>query len=132
MESEDFHPGEYLTFRLSGQEFAIDATRVRGIVPLFAVEPVEPSIPGLLGQSSVRGRTCPVRDLAKWLKLMRPVQGRDPYVLAVETARGLIGFPVDRVCDVVLARARDFSHGRIRIGRPRRVLDPDGLFVEAA
>ena len=138
MDAQEFHPGEYLTFRLAGQEFAIDATRVKGIVPLHDMEPVEPGGAGprwLMGSARVHGRRVQVLDLAGWLGLARRAQGRNPYILAVDSScledAGVLGFPVDRVCDVVLARARDYSHGKLRIGRPRRVLDAGRLFCGA-
>jgi chemotaxis signal transduction protein len=133
VEPPEFHPGKYLTFRLAGQEFAVAAARVKGIVPLHDMEPVEPDSnapEGLLGRAAVRGQPFEVMDLARSLGLARRVQGRNPYIIVVEglESRGIRGFPVDRVCDVILARTRDYSHGKLRIGRPRRVLDADRLF----
>jgi len=135
VDSSEFHPGEYLTFRLAGQEFALDATRVKGIVPLHDMEATEPQPDGpqwLMGRAAVRGQPFEVLDLAGSLGLARKAQGRNPYIIVVDgsEAGGIRGFPVDRVCDVVLARARDYSHGKLRIGRPRRVLDADHLFSE--
>ena len=137
MDAPEFRPGEYLTFRLAGQEFAIDATRVKGIVPLHDLEMGEPLEGGprwLLGRAAVHGRSVPVLDLARWLSLAGAARGPNPYILAVESAcpdahGGIVGFPVDRVCGVVLARARHYSNGKLRIGRARRVLDADRLFA---
>jgi len=135
VDSSEFHPGKYLTFRLGGQEFAVDATRVKGIVPLHDMEAAESSTDGppwLMGRAAVRGQPFEVMDLARSLGLARRAQGRNPYIIVVDglEAGGIRGFPVDRVCDVVLARARDYSHGKLRIGRPRRVLDADCLFSQ--
>jgi len=143
VDAADFRSGEYLTFRLARQEFAIDATRVKGIVPMHVMEFVEPEdgAPSLcLGRATVQGQAFEVLDLARWLGLARGAQGRNAYIVAVERAveravetaveshGRIVGFPVDRVGEVVLARAHDFSSGKIRIGRPRRVLDADRLF----
>ena len=120
-----------MTFRLAGQEFAIDAKRVKGIVPLHDMETVERDAADaqwLMGSARVHGRLVQVLDLARWLGLARRAQGRNSYVLAVDRGSDILGFPVDRVCDMVVARARDYSHGKLRIGRPRRVLDADQLF----
>lgn len=130
VDGAEFHPGEYLTFRLAGREFAIDARRVKGIVPLHEIESAEPGAAAprwLLGHASVHGAPFRVMDLAEWLGLPRRAGGRNPYIIVIQQA-DLVGFPVDRVCDVILARAKDYSHGRIRIGRPRRVLCADSLF----
>lgn len=138
MDSAEFHSGEYLTFRLAGQEFAIDAARVKGIVPMHHMETVEPQEgdpQGLMGHAAVLGRPFPVLDLARWLGLRRRLQGRNPYIIVIDSTRveksGILGFPVDRVCDVMTARERDYSHGKLRVGRARRILDADRLFSEA-
>ena len=124
-----------MTFRLAGQEFALDATRVKGIVPLHDMEAAESGADSpqwLMGRAAVRGQPFEVMDLARSLGLARQAQGRNPYIIVVgrSESEGLRGFPVDRVCDVVLARTRDYSHGKLRIGRPRRVLDADCLFSQ--
>ena len=142
MDLVEFHSGEYLTFHLAGQEFAIDATRVKGIVPMHEMELEEAaSAPRagvrqwLIGRANVHGRPFEVMDLARCLGLPRPARGRNPYIVVVESISadecGIFGFPVDRVCDVVLARARDYSNGKLRIGRSRRVLDADRIFQNA-
>jgi chemotaxis signal transduction protein len=135
VDAADFRSGKYLTFRLAGREFAIDATRVKGIVPMHVMEFVEPEDGAsslCLGRATLQGQAFEVLDLARWLGLARGAQGRNAYILAVETAveshGRIVGFPVDRVGEVVVARAHDFSSGKIRIGRPRRVLDADRLF----
>ncbi len=122
-----------MTFRLGGQEFAIEAKRVKGIVPPHDLENAEAgAAQGLwfLGRATVRDTPFPVMDLAGWLGLERRAGGRNSCIVVIDQG-SLVGFPVDRVCDVILARAGDFSHGRIRIGRPRRVLDADQLFSAA-
>lgn len=131
MDGAEFHPGQYLTFRLGRQEFAIDARRVKGIVPLHDLETGdcgEARSTWFLGYAKLCGAPHPVKDLAAWLGLPRRASGRSSCIVIVDQG-ALVGFPVDRVCDVILARACDFSHGKIRIGRPRRLLYADQLFV---
>lgn len=51
-------------------------------------------------------------------------------VAEVNVAEGLqlVGFVADRVSDVVTARERDYTRGKLRTGgRPRVVLDPDAI-----
>lgn len=70
----------------------------------------------------------PVIDLSRKLDLPAGARGRQPCIVVVEagTAVGprMTGFVVDRVAEVVRPRARDFRLGKLRIGRPREILDP--------
>jgi chemotaxis signal transduction protein len=138
-----FRPGRYLTFRMAQREFAMEAERVRGILPLRELS--ELSLPAarsctaglpvplqewVRGIASLHGREFLVIDLAGKLRLPQPVHGRDPVILVAEvnTAQGLqlVGFIADRACDVIVARERDYRLGKLRRGgRPRIVLDPD-------
>jgi chemotaxis signal transduction protein len=106
--------GKYLTFRIAGREFAMDATRVRGILPIH----------------ELGGRDFPVIDLRSKLGLTKASGGRMPCIVVVEVGANdetrLVGFVADRVSDVVQLRKRDLRNGMTRgKGRPRRVLDPD-------
>jgi len=130
-----FRPGRYLTFRLAGQDFAVDADRVRGIVPLhemvlLAETPLSPA--WAEGVASLGGHDFPVIDLRSRLQLPAPRRGRDPMIVVVEHAASvglqLVGFVADRVAGLVKARADDYRHGKLRTrGRPRRILDLDAI-----
>ncbi len=142
-----FRPGRYLTFRMAQREFAMEADRVRGILPLRdlseltlpAARSWTAGLPVPLeewarGIASVHGREFLVIDLGGKMHLPRPVHGRDPVILVAEvnTAQGpqLLGFIADRVCDVIVARERDYRQGKLRNGgRPRVVLDPDTILA---
>ena len=134
MDTAEFHPGGYLTFRLAGREFAIEAARVLGIVPMHDVEPAEPAQgdpPWLMGRGVIRRRAFQVLDLARWLGLARRAKRRDAYIVVIDGPR-TFGFPVDALSDVIQARRRDYTRGKLRIGRPRRVLDADCLFLKSS
>jgi purine-binding chemotaxis protein CheW len=123
-----------MTFRIARQDFAIDATAVRGILPARELERVDPN-PGLTnffgpwicGFATLRGRDVPVIDLRAKLNLPHATQGRQSCIVVLEIpgpdGPRLVGFLADRVVDVVPARARDLT-GRLRL---RRVLDPNFL-----
>lgn len=133
MESPQYSGGRYLTFRVARQEFALDAERVRGIVPAAALAPCENPTPAdppwLAGFVKMNCGVLPVINLRGKLGLPEGTPGRDPCIVVVEaeTPAGarLAGFLADRVSEVVTARARDFRGGKLRIGRPRKVLDAD-------
>lgn len=137
METPEYPSGKYLTFRVARIEFAMDATRVRGILPaheLMEVAAVPGDPAGLAGYAALRGREFPVIDLRVKLGLPHGSHGRTPCIVVVEagTPEGprTAGFIADRVSEVVDARVRDFRHGRLRIGRPRRVIDADIVLGE--
>ena len=128
-------PGKYVTFRVARQEFAMDATRVRAILPLHELVAWDFSHPWMRGFATLGGREFPVVDLRSKLGLAQASQGRQPCIVAVAmTAPGagrLAGFVADRVSAVVSLRERDFHNGVAHTrGRPRRVLDPDQILTE--
>jgi chemotaxis signal transduction protein len=142
--------GQYITFRVARQDFAMEASCVRGILPARELVPVGLLNPELTrcfsqpyfsqwmsGFASLSGRDFPVIDLRAKLGLTHATHGRQPYIVVVEikTADGprLVGFIADRVCELVQARDRDFHLGKLRLaGRPRQVLDPDSLLADSA
>ncbi|HEY4362709.1 MAG TPA: chemotaxis protein CheW [Bryobacteraceae bacterium] len=130
---------QYMTFRVARQDFVMDAAAVRGILPARELYRVE-STPGLAryygkwicGFTTMRGNDVPIIDLRAKLNLPHATQGRNCCIVVVEVpgpdGARLAGFVADRVADIVEARPRDFSDGRLRLhGRPRRLLDPQTL-----
>jgi len=129
--------GEYLTFRVASQDFAILAARVRGLVPAHELSlleiPLSEQCGSILGIVILRGRDVPVVDLRGKLGIERGSQGRQPCVVVVEACTGrLAGFVAECVSEVRMLRDRDFRNGSVRInGRVRRVLDADEILTEA-
>ena len=137
---ETRRPSQYLTFRISRLDFAMDARQVRGIVPAREMQKVESPGAGLVrffgrwmcGFASIRGRDFPVIDVRAKLGLPLGRRGRQPCIVAVElpTPDGprLAGFLADGVSEVVHVRDRDIHHGKLRLGgRPRMLFDPEIL-----
>ena len=131
-----FRPGTYLAFRLAGQEFAIEARCVRGILPVHEMDALsEPSDwppEWAQGVATLGGQDFPVVDLRRKLHLPRPARGRDPMIVVLEGGASerfrLVGFVADRVSGIVKAREYDYRRGKLRAsGRPRRVLDVDAI-----
>jgi chemotaxis signal transduction protein len=128
--------GQYITFRIAGQDFAMSAARIRGLLPIHDMVSVDPPHPlaceWLTGVASVRGHDFPVIDLARKLDLAPGAQGRQPCVIVVEIAgTQLIAFVADRVSELVDFRDRDFRNGGVRSsGRMRRVLNPDTILTQ--
>jgi len=141
--------GKYLTFRIASHDFAMDASQVRAILPARELAPLMDAGPLLgafgdaaplekwtCGFAALQGRDFPVIDLRAKLGLPGGTLGRLPCIVVVEVASRmgpqLAGFIADRVSEIVPARERDFSRGKLRSkGRPRQVLDPGILLSDA-
>jgi purine-binding chemotaxis protein CheW len=96
---------QYLTFSLSGGEYAIAVLRVREIIEYEAVTRV-PSTPAFLrGVINLRGSVVPVVDLARKFRLAEsPVTKRTCIIIAEvesETGRIVMGVLADAVNQVV-------------------------------
>lgn len=130
----------------------MDASRIRAILPAEELTPLKRTIVdtrpllGAFGEAAwleewtcgfaaLKGRAFPVIDLRSKLGIEVGSTGRQPCIVVVEVPSRLgpqlAGFVADRLSEVVMARERDFSRGKLRgAGRPRQVLDPDVLFAE--
>lgn len=128
---------KFLIFRLARQSFAIDATTLRGLIPLREVTLLEPADPrqsmGIRGFAAMSGCTFPVVDISERLAVAKAERGKRPCVVVMEVGtrdgRRLVGFIADRASDLVTPGERDIQNGFLRMptGKPRRVLDPDRL-----
>lgn len=93
------------TFRVSGEDFAIDIMRVREVIPPAPLTPV-PSAPAhVIGVFRLRGDVIPVVDLARRLGLPAGPPSRRAKFIVVRVAGRLLGLQVDEVREVMrLAR----------------------------
>jgi purine-binding chemotaxis protein CheW len=95
-------PGVQLcTFRVSGEDFAVDIMRVREIIQPAPLTPV-PEAPGhIAGVLRLRGEVVPVVDLHRRLGLPPGAPSRRARYLVVKVAGRLLGLMVDEVCEVL-------------------------------
>jgi purine-binding chemotaxis protein CheW len=123
---------EYLTFRVSRKDLALDAARVRAILPIEELIPVPSTRPGVVGMVNLTSGSAMVVDLGARLNLPAGAPGPQRRVIVVEAAEGrLAGFVVDRVSDVIRYRSRDLRNGVLHgIGRARRVVEVDQVVNE--
>jgi chemotaxis signal transduction protein len=130
----------YLTFRISGKEFAIDSSFVRGIVPFCELRPAPSNGQGdtLAGFARIGGHMFPVIDLRLWLGVSRRPEGIHARIIVirfrgtedVHSDEAFSGFLVDGVSDVLEYRARDVRNGRLYgKGRTRRLILPESLVL---
>jgi chemotaxis signal transduction protein len=144
---------KYLTFRIARFDYAMDAERVRAIVPMgnlirLGADASSAEITDLLGFTNIGGRMLPVIDVRRKLNLPASGTGRDPQIVVVALAAPdsqadgfagrftgdpghQIGFVADRVSDVLEYRERDLRNGLLKgLGRPRRLLEVSELMTE--
>jgi len=140
--------GQYLTFQLAGEEYALEVLRVREILRYAEVTRVPTAPPSIRGVLNLRGSVVPVVDLAVKLNLPdTPVTARTCIVI-VEVApegetsvMGVIAESVSQVIDLLPSevepppafgpRARvEFLRGMARLGeRFALLLDLDLLLA---
>ncbi len=126
----EFRSGQYLTFRVGRQEFAIEAGAVKGILPAHELVSTEHTTPEwLAGEARLRGQVFPVIDLRVKLHLRHGISGRTPCIVVVDNGT-LVGFLADSVSEILHARAHDFRNGKLRSGRPRQIVNLEDLAVE--
>ncbi len=130
-----YKAGKYLTFRIARQDFAMSVEYVRAILPMHEMVALETAHHFICGFAVAGGHDFPVIDLRAKLGIAHGSHGREPFIIAVETAvetRGrLAGFVADRVSELLDVRKRDFRNGAVRgHGRLRRILEPDQVMKE--
>lgn len=138
--------GQYLTFQLAGEEYAVQLLQAREILRYEQVTRVPTAPPSIRGVLNLRGRVVPVVDLAIKLGLPdTPVTGRTCIVIVdvalqgERTVMGVIAEAVSQVVDLATGdieppppfgpRARvEFLRGMARLGeRFALLLDLDLL-----
>jgi chemotaxis signal transduction protein len=117
-------------FRVARGTFALDATRVRGLLPMHDMIRLEEPEGWIVGIAAVRGIDFPVVDVRGKLGIPHGSYGRRPCIVAVEVAtpRGpqIAGFIADRVSEVMNIRKHEIEEASIRTsGHRRRIFDPD-------
>ncbi len=105
----------------------MEAGPVKAILPAHELRAMDDPDPAwLVGEAKFNGEAFPVIDLRAKLRLRHGISGRTPCIVAVES-HGLRGFLADSVSEIVHARAHDYRNGKLRIGRPRQIVDASEL-----
>ena len=142
------HAGQYLSFTLAGEGYAVDILRVQEIRGWEPVRPLPQSAPCVKGVLDLRGTLVPVVDLRVRFDL--PHADYTPttvvVVMAIDDGHGgrrSLGVVVDGVSDVLDVSAQDlrpppelggavargYMLGMAKVdGRMVILLDIDGLF----
>jgi len=102
-------PMELLTFRLSGQNYALDIMAVREIRSWSKATPLPHSPPFMQGVINLRGTVLPVMNLAERLALSSPQQSARSVIIVVHHEDSVTGLLVDAVSDIVTLTQDDLQ-----------------------
>ena len=89
------------TFRVSGEDFAIDIMRVREIIPPAHLTPIPEAPSHVAGVFRLRGDVVPVIDLCRRLGLKPSEPTRRSKFIVVKAGGRQLGLMVDEVCEVL-------------------------------
>jgi purine-binding chemotaxis protein CheW len=89
------------TFRIGGEDYALDIMRVREIIQPLPITPVPRAPPFVEGVVHLRGEVIPVVDVRKRLGLAAGERTRKTKFLVVNVAGRRLGLVVDEVCEVL-------------------------------
>lgn len=93
-------PGEYVTFTLGAEEYAVPVACVREIISYAGFTRIPNLADFVAGVIDLRGAVVPVVDARVKFGLERPEYDKYTVILIVEVAGRLLGVIVDRVTDV--------------------------------
>lgn len=94
-------PGQYLTFGLGNQSYAVPIGAVREIIQVCEITTV-PKTPSFVeGVINLRGKIIPVVDLKMKLGMSRAAATRQTCIIVIEAESGQVGIIVDQVNEVV-------------------------------
>ncbi len=95
------------TFRVGGEDYAVDVMRVREIVHPRPITPVPRAPPFVEGVVRLRSELIPVLDVRKRLGVPAQPYGRRTRFLVVNVARRRVALVVDEVCEVLRLPRRE-------------------------
>jgi len=115
------------TFRVGGEDYALDIMRVREIIPPLPVTPV-PRAPAFVdGVAHLRGEILPVVDVRKRFGLPATPPTRRTRFLVVVVGRRRLALVVDEVCEVLRVRRSELRPAPALVG-----LDAPRFFLGVA
>jgi len=111
------------TFRIGGEDYAVDIMRVREIIQPMPITPVPRAPPFVEGVVRLRSEVVPVIDVRKRFGLPATPPGRKSKFLVVHVAGRRMGLVVDEVCEVVRIHRSEIRPAPILSGdAPRFIL----------
>lgn len=105
------------TFRVGGEDYAVDVMRVREIITPLPITPVPRAPPFVEGVVRLRGEVVPVLDVRRRFGLPAGALGRKSRFVIVHVAGRRIGLVVDEVCEVVRVPRSDLRPAPRLVGQ---------------
>jgi purine-binding chemotaxis protein CheW len=105
------------TFRIGGEDYAVDVMRVREIITPLPITPVPRAPPFVEGVIRLRGEVVPVLDVRRRFGLAAGPPGKKARFVIVHVARRRIGLVVDEVCEVVRVPRSDLRAAPRLVGQ---------------
>ena len=104
------------TFRIGGEDYALDIMRVREIIQPLPITPV-PRAPAFVeGVVRLRGEVIPVVDVRKRFGLPPSPPTRKTKFLVVHVAGRRLGLVVDEICEVLRLRRDEIRPAPALVG----------------
>ena len=100
---------QYLTFRLGGEEYAIDILKVQEIKGHSAITPIPNASHEIKGVINLRGTVVPIMGLRERFGMPPLEQGRFDVIVVVNVGMKVAGIVVDAVTDVLALDPTDIS-----------------------
>lgn len=94
-------PGQYLTFILCGQSYAVPIESVREINRMCDIAPVPQTPKYVAGVINLRGKVIPVVDLRLRFDFPKTTVTKESCIIVIESKHGQVGTIVDAVSGVV-------------------------------
>jgi purine-binding chemotaxis protein CheW len=130
--------GKYVTFQIARRYFAIEAARIRNVMPSAAMIPLSQPIEGVQGFVRINGRNIPVLNLRRRFGLPPRAPGPRSAVILVSLAGHpnppCVGLIVDKVTEVLDVHDREIRGNVVQLradgrpyGRPKVLMDVSSL-----
>ena len=101
--------GEFLTFDLGGQEYAVDIMSVREIRGWTKTTPMPHSPDFMRGVINLRGTVLPVMDLSARIGLLPIEPTARNVIIVAKFQNALTGLLVDAVSDIITIQSEDLQ-----------------------
>ena len=101
--------GEYLSFALGDEEYAVEILRVQEIRRMCPLTPVPHSPAKVCGVMNLRGAVVPVIDMRSALGLPSQDHGKFTVIIVLSLGAKTLGFVVDKVSDVLSLTANEIE-----------------------
>lgn len=107
--SDQAPAGEFLVFRIQGQEFCLEIGAVREIRSATKAVPLPNAPVEFKGVINLRGTVLPIVDMASRLGLAVVSAPTNPVIIVAESGERLVGLEVDIVDDIISVRQAEIQ-----------------------